>query len=294
MDIVHHALIGVAGFQNAANEELFPHGTAFLFGSVFPDLDVAFMALGKRFYLKNHQALTHSLPLSPLYALLLASPLFLLEGFSWSLLLAALCGLWLHIALDWSNTFRLAPFAPFSYRRYSLDAIFFIDSVALTFTAGFYLLYSMVTAELWVTALYGGAFLLYVLLKLWLQRWVKVKQRATIAIPSSLNPFAFYLLSEDVDGYYSRHFNTLTGRTSQPLHVARVEPEIMAQATKSPVFADMQHVCRALHIVEVERSDEGITLHAADIAVRNFGGRFGRTVLKFDPQGELVSEVANI
>ena len=178
MDIVHHALIGVAGFQSAANEELFPLGAAFLLGSVFPDLDVAFMALGKRFYLKNHQALTHSLPLSPLYALLLASPLFLLEGFSWSLILAALLGLWLHIALDWSNTFRLAPFAPFSYRRYSLDAIFFIDSVALTLTAGFYLLYNTVAAEPWVSALYGGSFLIYVLLKLGLQRRVKARQQA--------------------------------------------------------------------------------------------------------------------
>lgn len=294
MDIVHHALIGVAGFQSAANEELFPLGAAFLLGSIFPDLDVAFMALGKRFYLKNHQALTHSLPLSPLYALLLAAPLFLLEGFSWSLIVAALLGLWLHIALDWSNTFRLAPFAPFSYRRYSLDAIFFIDSVALSFTAGFYLLYNTVAAEPWVSALYGGAFLSYVLLKLGLQRRVKTRQQALIAIPSSLNPFSFYLLSEEADGYYSRHFNALTGRSSQPLHVKKAEPEIMALAAKSQVFADMQRICRALHIVEVERSDAGITLHAADIAVRNYGGRFGRTVMKFDNNGELVSEVANI
>ncbi len=294
MDIVHHALIGVAGFQSAANEELFPLGAAFLFGSVFPDLDVAFMAMGKRFYLKNHQALTHSLPLSPLYALLLASPLFLLEGFSWSLVVAALLGLWLHIALDWSNTFRLAPFAPFSYHRYSLDAIFFIDSVALSLTAGFYLLHHLVAAELWVTALYGGAFLSYVLFKLGLQRRVRARQQATIAIPSSFNPFSFYLLSEDSAGYYSRHFNALTGRSSQPLAVAKVEPAMMALAAKSEVFGDMQRVCRSLQIVEVERDEAGITLHAADIAVRNFGGRFGRTVLKFDQHGELLSEVANI
>ncbi len=294
MDIVHHALIGVAGFVSASDVELLPLGAAFLFGSVFPDLDVAFMALGKRFYLKNHQALTHSLPLSPLYALLLASPLFLLDGFSWSLLFAALFGLWLHIALDWSNTFSLAPFAPFSYRRYSLDAIFFIDAVALSLTAGFYLFYNLLAAEPWVTVLYGTAFLLYVLAKRWLQRRVRAQQQATIAIPSSLNPFSFYLLSEEAEGYYSRHFNALTGRSSQPLSVAKVEPAIMALAAKSQVFGDMQQICRSLQIVAVERDDEGITLHAADIAVRNFGGRFGRTVLKFDHKGELLSEVANI
>ena len=294
MDIVHHALIGVAGFQSAADAELLPYGAAFLFGSVFPDLDVAFLALGKRFYLKNHQALTHSLPLSPLYALLLASPLFVVEGFSVTLVVAALLGLWLHIALDWSNTFRIAPFAPFSYRRYSLDAIFFIDAVTLGLTASFYLLYNMVAAELWVTMLYGGMFFIYVLLKLWLQCRVRRTQQATTAIPSSLNPFSFYLLSEDESAYYSRLYNVLTGHNSQEMRVARISDEIAMLTARSQVFGDMQCICRALHIVEVERGDEGITLHAVDLAVRNFGGHFGRTVLKFDQKGELVSEVANI
>ncbi len=294
MDIVHHALIGVAGFQSTSDPMWLPHGAAFLFGSVFPDLDVAFMALGKRFYLKNHQALTHSLPLSPLYALLIISPLLLLEEFSWSLLLAALLGLWLHIALDWSNTFRIAPFAPFSYRRYSLDAIFFIDLVTLSLTAGFYLLYHLVDAALWVSTLYGGLFLFYVLAKLWLQRRVREAQQASIAIPSSLSPFSFYLLSADENGYYSRHYNALLKRTTQEWRVALLGDELAALAAKSRVYTEMQGICRALTVVEVERENGGITLHAADIAVRNFGGRFGRTVMRFDNNGELLSEVANI
>ena len=294
MDIVHHALIGGAGFQGATGAEMFPHGVAFLFGSVFPDLDVAFMALGKRFYLKNHQALTHSLPLSPLYALLIISPLLLVEEFSWSLLLAALLGLWLHIALDWSNTFRIAPFAPFSYRRFSLDAIFFIDTVTLVLTAAFYLLYNLVASEPWVALLYGALFLAYVVAKLLLQRRVRRTQQAAIAIPSSFNPFSFYLLSEEEGGYYSRHYNALLGSITREWHVPKVDDEVAALAARSRVFADMRGICRALTIVEVERDDEGVTLHAADIAVRNFGGRFGRTTMRFDNHGELVSEVANI
>jgi hypothetical protein len=232
--------------------------------------------------------------LSPLYALLIISPLLLFEAFSWSLLLAALLGLWLHIALDWSNTFRIAPFAPFSYRRFSLDAIFFIDTVTLSLTAGFYLLYNLVAAEPWVAMLYVGLFLAYVVAKFLLQRWVRRTQQAVIAIPSSFNPFSFYLLSEEPDDYYSRHYNALLGHITREWQVAKVDDDINALATKSRVFADMQGICRALTIVEVERDGEGITLHAADIAVRNFGGRFGRTTMKFDNNGELVSEVANI
>lgn len=294
MDIVHHALIGIAGFQSATDAGWLPHGGAFLCGSVFPDLDVVFMALGKRFYLRHHQALTHSLPLSPLYALLIAAPWFLLEGYSWGVLLAGLLGLWLHIALDWCNTFRIAPFAPFSSRRYSLDAIFFIDVVTLALTAGFYLLYYLVAAQGWVVALYGVLFLLYVALKLWLQRRVRDGQRALEVIPSSRNPFSFYLLSEEEGGYYSRRYNVLRQRTTQEWRVARVDDEIAALLAKSRVYAQMRYICRSLQVVEIEHDGEGVTVQAADLAVRNFGGRFGRTVMRFDHNGELLSEVANI
>ena len=294
MDIIHHTLIGVAGYQSATDANMFPQGVAFLLGSIFPDLDVIFMALGKRFYLKNHQALTHSLPLSPLYALMLASPLFIVEGFSWSLAIMALLGLWLHIALDWCNTYRIAPFAPFSYRRYSLDAIFFIDLVTLTLTSGFYALYYLTSPSLWVTTLYGALFLLYLLLKLWLQQRVRLTKRVVTAIPSSLNPFSFFLFCEDESHHHSFHYNLLSGHLSHRIKITRAAPTIEAMAEKSRVYHDMKKICRALRIVNIQQSEQKTVIHASDLAVRNFGGRFGQTVLIFDKSGELVSEVANI
>ncbi|MCW8964777.1 MAG: metal-dependent hydrolase, partial [Gammaproteobacteria bacterium] len=143
MDIVHHAFIGGAGFLVAATHDQPLIGAAFVAGSVFPDLDVFFMVLGKRFYLRNHQGITHSLLLSPLFAALLCIPLWLLPGDKPGLLLwlAAWCGLVAHVMLDWFNTYRIELFGPFSSKRFSLDAVFFIDSVALLFTALFYLSY---------------------------------------------------------------------------------------------------------------------------------------------------------
>ena len=49
MDVAHHAAIGTAGmltFQAAGEDAA---GVAFVAASVIPDLDVAFMVLGKRF-----------------------------------------------------------------------------------------------------------------------------------------------------------------------------------------------------------------------------------------------------
>ena len=71
MDIVHHSLIGGSGFLIASAVDQPLAGTAFVMGSVFPDLDVVFIILGKRFYLRNHQAITHLLFLAPVYSLVI-------------------------------------------------------------------------------------------------------------------------------------------------------------------------------------------------------------------------------
>ena len=89
MDIAHHALIGGAGFVALAAQDHELAGMAFVAGSVFPDLDVAFMAMGKQFYLRNHQGPTHSFVMAPLYALLVSSPVIVFLGFDWPTYVAA-------------------------------------------------------------------------------------------------------------------------------------------------------------------------------------------------------------
>jgi hypothetical protein len=44
----------------------------------------------------------------------------------------------------------------------------------------------------------------------------------------------------------------------------------------------------------VSEDAEGTTIEARDLGVRNFGGRFGRAVLRFDPEGRLINEAADI
>jgi membrane-bound metal-dependent hydrolase YbcI (DUF457 family) len=97
MDIAHHTLIGGVGYMaitGGSHEPLMvAAGSAFVAGSVLPDLDVFLMVFGKRFYLRHHQGLTHSLMLSPLLALLISLPIAYALGLklSWVIPAAGPC-----------------------------------------------------------------------------------------------------------------------------------------------------------------------------------------------------------
>ncbi|MCK5003166.1 MAG: metal-dependent hydrolase [Gammaproteobacteria bacterium] len=295
MDIVHHALIGGAGMLVAVIQDQPLVGFAFIAGSVFPDLDVIFMVLGKRFYLKHHQGITHSVILAPLYALLLSMVILMPLGEWWQVevYLAVLAGLYIHVLLDWFNTYRIALLSPFIKKRYSLDAVFFIDSVALALTALFYVLHAFdeVNIAIW---LYPGAFAVYFLSKLAYQRKVRRQLDALFAIPSSLNPFEFYVLVEDEQGLLAYIYNGLTGNKKKQIRYEAEDEAVRVLAEKSRVYQDMKDITRAFYITGVDKTENGVCIQVNDIAVRNFGGKFARTTLEFDNNGKLIREVANI
>jgi len=56
----------------------------------------------------------------------------------------------------------------------------------------------------------------------------------------------------------------------------------------------MRGIARAFHVTQVETGASGTTLVAQDLGVRNFGGKFGKTVLRFDSERRLVHEMAHI
>ncbi|QKQ27170.1 metal-dependent hydrolase [Candidatus Reidiella endopervernicosa] len=145
---------------------------------------------------QNHQSLTHSVPLAPFYALLICTPLIIIEGYSWSTLLAALAGIALHIALDWCNTFRIALFAPFSFRRYSLDALFFIDATTLFLTVLYFSTSYLTAPYLWLSALYGVLFTLYLAFKILLHNKVIKVNRSISRFHQASTPSHFIYLKK--------------------------------------------------------------------------------------------------
>ncbi len=293
MDIAHHALIGGAGYiaASALGQEV--AGAAFVAGQVLPDLDVMLMAGGKRFYLRQHQGITHSLVLAPLYALAIYFALWYLVGAGWEAYAGALIGLWGHSLLDLMNTFRIAAFAPMSPRRVSLDAVFFIDAVSLALTGTFYACW-LSTGKAWLSFVYLIVLALYFALRFVISRRMAGRLDFDILIPSALNPFGFYALKHKEDGAGTYYFNVVTGRRHGETFYPRAGERYELMAQQSGLFRDMQRVARALVITEAREDSEGVTLTARDLAVRNFGGKFARTVLRFDSKGTLINEVADI
>ena len=105
-----------------------------LLAAAFPDSDAVARWWGDVAYLTQHRGITHSVPMAPLWALLLAwlcARMFAVtraqrQGWK-SLYLVALGAVLIHIAGDWITQFGTMLLQPLSDRRFGLGAIFIID-----------------------------------------------------------------------------------------------------------------------------------------------------------------------
>jgi len=110
-----------------------------LIASQLPDIDVALGSKGKVNYIKHHRGFTHSLLLSPFYALLPAFGVWLFTpGSGLGLLyLVSLLSILLHLFLDLLNSYGTKILWPFSKQRYAWDLLMVIDPlIILVFLSG--------------------------------------------------------------------------------------------------------------------------------------------------------------
>ena len=287
MDILHHSAIGLIGFNVAITNDQTMMGLFFLIGNVFPDLDALLVLVGRSFYLKNHQGFSHSLLFAPLYALLIVLLLLPFIPFAWSNFLALILGLMVHSFLDYLNSYGIMLLYPISKKRYSLDAIFFVDFLLLLLTA------TMLYFEfsIWI---YMLLYLLYIVLKIVMQRVVLKRLNADFVIPSAINPFEFYIyqLRDEQILTYRQIF--LSNKRHNEKRQRNLDREFVHLTQKSQLFNDISKITKAFHIVTVEEEADETTIVAKDFAVRNFGAKFATTTLKFNQKGELVYEHSNI
>ena len=262
-------------------------GYFFLLGSILPDLDAFLVLLNERVYLKNHQGFSHSLLLAPLYALILVFIFSFWIDFLWINYIGLLLGIFIHSILDYSNTYGIKLFYPLSNKRFSLDAIFFIDTFLILLTLSIYIYHYDI-------AIYLGIFLLYVGAKIVMQRYIKQKLNASFVIPSAFNPFEFYIYIYDKNSIEIFRY-TLFSNKKRAYKTIENQDEIFSYLTqKSSLFKDIQQISKALHITKVTTNNQKIIIEAKDLAVRNFGMKFATTILEFNLNGDLLYETSNI
>jgi inner membrane protein len=145
MDNVTHGLwgLGIYGAWLATAPQPLPHGlaaavcTAAMIGSEAPDFDyVVRLTKGPVAYLRQHRAISHSIPMWFMWALVISGVISVFEPGHFGLLFSvSLIGVLIHVGLDLLTSYGTQAFWPASQRRIGLDALFIIDPVMLV--AGF-------------------------------------------------------------------------------------------------------------------------------------------------------------
>ncbi|MGH9559438.1 MAG: metal-dependent hydrolase [Bryobacteraceae bacterium] len=129
MDNLTHTLAGLM-MSRAGIDRKIPRAAAIMTISAnIPDIDVVSLAGGPLAYLQWHRSYAHSLICSPLMALLSLLIVFAIwrTPFSWLAYFYALLGVLSHLALDWTNTYGIRLFLPFSEKMPRLDVTSVID-----------------------------------------------------------------------------------------------------------------------------------------------------------------------
>jgi membrane-bound metal-dependent hydrolase YbcI (DUF457 family) len=269
----------------------------FLFGSVMPDLDALSRVFGKRAFLHSHQTFSHSV----FTALAMGVVVYgILKGVGWEAPYAPVAlatGMILHGLLDLSNTFGITIAAPFTFRRVSVEWVFFIDSVvlALTVPALVYVGWTWHAESLvpWEpVALYAACLFLYFAVKAAL-RWRagRLAPKGTLSlVPSAFLPWMYLGNVDEGDRARLFRLNVLSGRISGDEHIPVFDEKWRALLDTVPEYGAMRELSPAYHVVEEKEGAETTALVLKDLRTRNFGGGFGRIDLVVSRDGKILEK----
>jgi len=94
-----------------------------------PDIEILTGLAGTPTYIQYHRGITHTFIGIPVLSLALALAMYIFSGNFWRTFLVSLLVMATHPALDYTNTYGLRPFLPFSGKWYYGDTLFIIDPI---------------------------------------------------------------------------------------------------------------------------------------------------------------------
>lgn len=288
MDIVTHAAAGVVLGSPLLLDR--PETAAFFaFGSVVPDLDTMARVFGKMSFMKCHQTLTHSF-----FGIVIGSvciPLLIMREFRLEYTLAFALGMLLHTLFDWSNSYGVMLLCPFSRTRYCRHELFFIDMTILTasmiaLTTMVYVMRFMPSQKLFVViaAIYAVVLALYIAVHLWFH--VRAKKllvgRKFVLIPSAFLPWQYFGAAEEQEKITPFKLNVLSGKVVYEEPITTFDTVFSGLLTAQPEYRTMSKLLPMYRTVEAEQDGDELKLTCRELAIRNFGGRFGTFELTVD------------
>lgn len=326
MDNLTHTLTGIAISQAGFNRKTGYATLSLLIGSNLPDIDSVSGFWGNVTYLEHHRGITHSIIGVAALGIALAASIYLvgkkarpkatgppLNG-RW-LLLACCVATGTHLLLDFTNSYGIRPFLPFSGRWYACDIEPIVDPLfwlALLAGLGLPVLFRLVTEEVGArkTGFKTSAIIsLCAVVALWGLRDFSHRRALNMldsvryhqsnpqrlgAFPNFINPFAWTGVVETSGAYYVLPVDTLSA--SLDLANARVfhKPEPSAalktalETRTAQVFMDFARFPWS----EVVPTEKGVTVTVLDLRFQPANaGRGGFAIrMQLDHQLHILSQ----
>jgi inner membrane protein len=124
-----HTFVGLA-LARTGPHRWGPYATATaIIAANLPDIEIFTGLAGTPTYIQYHRGITHSFIGIPILSLALALAMYIFSGNFWKTFLVSLLVMATHPALDYTNTYGLRPFLPFSDKWYYGDTLFIIDPI---------------------------------------------------------------------------------------------------------------------------------------------------------------------
>jgi len=274
-----------------------------------PDIDIISRFWGSATYLKHHRGITHSILGVSVLALLAGCVVYFLgrkakpksgppPNLVWLLILAWI-GTASHLLMDFTNSYGVRPFLPFSARWYAWDIMFIFDPLLLLLLClglGLPTLLRMVSEEVGgrkTHPAWGAIFSLCALVFVWGLRDVAHRRVVEFleghtysdqnplhvgAFPSPINPFEWTGVVETDTAYEvlpaSALANDVDPRSAERFHKPPDSPALEAalKTRTGQIFMDFARFPWA----QTEQSEQGFDVEIRDLrfATSNGGGGF--------------------
>jgi inner membrane protein len=324
MDNLTHTLYALALAKTGLYRTT-PRATlALMVGANLPDVDLISISWGDINYLKYHRGITHSFIGVILGAFILASVIYYINNrlltrkpASWRRLYwLSLTGVVSHILLDFTNSYGIRPFLPFSSRWYAWDIAFIIDPwmlLVLVLGLGLPFLFRLVNQEIGgrPTESHRGAIVcLSLILLYWVSKDLSHRQAVAAleqncystgvslrcgAMPKFFNPFGWYGIVETETAFHRTEVGWGTnsdgfGVRNKVYHKPE-QTEIIESAKKGPQAQAFLEFAR-FPWFQLEPSFEGYTIILRDLRF-DFATRRRRgfvCTIEMDRQLNLLSE----
>lgn len=203
-------------------------------------------------------------------------------------------GMALHSLLDWTNTYGIRLWAPFTRGRICGEWVFFIDlPVLLACAAGM----ALVLVDAGQGSLPGPGLSLafacflaaYMAVRFGLRRLALARTPADTAalVPTAFLAWRFLGAVRNQDRVRLFSLNALTGRMGDESEVPVLDDRFGAALAAVPEFRVMRELSPLFHAIAADAQGEETVVTCRDLRTRSFNTRFGELKVRLGPGNSL-------